>query len=42
MEFWKYIINLIEIKKASGKFLLVSAKNQLGFEIFEKTLKFTY
>ena len=42
MEFWKSLIILKEIKKSSGKFLNVWAKNQLRFEIFEKILKFTY
>ena len=42
MEFWKSLISLKEIQKASDKFLRVWAKNQLRFEIFEKILKFTY
>ena len=42
MEFWKDLINLKESKKPSDKFLRVWAKNQLGFEIFEKILKFTF
>ena len=41
-EFLKCIIIRKEIKKPSGKILRVWAKNQLGFEIFEKFLKFTY
>ena len=41
MEFWKPLIILKDIKKASGKYLRVLAKNQLRFEIFEKILKFT-
>ena len=36
MEFWKDLINLIEIKKPSDKILRVWAKNQLRCEIFEK------
>ena len=42
MEFWKPLIILKEIKKTSGKYLRVWAKNQLIFEIFEKIWKFTY
>ena len=42
MEFWNFLIILKEIKKASGKYLSVWAKKQLRFEIFEKTLKFSY
>ena len=42
MEFWKPLIILKEIKKPSGKYLRVWAKNQLIFEIFEKIWKFTY
>ena len=42
MEFWKDLISVKEIKKASDKFLRVWAKNQLRFEISEKIFKFTY
>ena len=42
MEFWKYLIILKEIKKPSGKFLHVWAKNQWRLKFFEKILKFTY
>ena len=42
MDYWKSLIILKEIKKPTGKFLRVWAKNQLRFEIFEKILKFTY
>ena len=42
MEFWKFLIILIEIKILSGKYLRVWANNQLGFEICAKILKFTY
>ena len=38
---WKDFIILKESKKPSDKFLRAWAKNQLRFEIFEKTLKFT-
>ena len=38
---WKDLIILKESKKPSDKFLRAWAKNQLRFEIFEKTLKFT-
>ena len=41
MEFWKALIILEEIKKPSDKFLLVWAKTQLRFDVFEKILKFT-
>ena len=41
MEFWKDLVIFRESKKPSGKFLCGWAKIQLGFEIFEKTLKFT-
>ena len=40
--YWKSLIILKEIKKRSGKYLRVWAKNQLRFEIFEKIFKFTY
>ena len=40
--YWKPIINLKEIKKHSGTFFLVWAKNQLRFENVEKFLKFAY
>ena len=36
MEFWKDLIILNESKKPSDKYLRVWAKNQLGFEIFDK------
>ena len=42
VELWTSVIILKEIKKPSGKFLRVWAKNQLRFEILEKILKFTY
>ena len=42
MEFSNALIILKEIKKPSDKMLRVWAKNQLIFEIFEKTFNFTY
>ena len=41
MHFWKILIILKQIKKPTGKFLRVLAKNQLRFDIFEKILKCT-
>ena len=39
MKFWKSLTILKEIKKPSGKFLRVWAKNKLGFEIFWENFK---
>ena len=42
MEFWKSFISLKESYKPSGRYVRVWSKNQLRFEMFEKTFKFTY
>ena len=42
MFYWKSLVTLKVIRKPSGKFLRVWAKNQLRVEIFEKIFKFQY
>ena len=41
IEFWKSLIILNEIKKLVANLCAFGRKNQLRFEIFEETLKFT-
>ena len=42
MGYWKSLLILSKIKKASGKFLRAWGKNQLRFEMFEKIVKSAY